>query len=70
MAPHRSRQVDAVRIGRSFNGRFRDECLNETLLSSISQARAASASRKEDYNLRQLIPPKVVVTIPLEAEAA
>lgn len=32
----------------SFNGRFRDECLNETLFSSLGQARAAIASWKED----------------------
>ncbi|MDQ0350177.1 transposase InsO family protein [Ancylobacter vacuolatus] len=56
----------------SFNGRFRDECLNETLFSSLSQARAAIASWKEDYNLnrlplssRQSIPAELAATIPL-----
>ena len=39
----------------SFNGRFRDECLNETLFSSLGQARVAIASWKEDYNLNRLI---------------
>jgi putative transposase len=34
----------------SFNGSFRDECLNETLFSSITQARATITAWKEDYN--------------------
>ena len=34
----------------SFNGRFRDECLNETLFSTLAEARAAIRSWKEDYN--------------------
>ncbi|MER9508796.1 transposase, partial [Mesorhizobium sp. M0579] len=34
----------------SFNGRFRDECLNETLFSTLTQARAAIDLWKEDYN--------------------
>jgi len=34
----------------SFIGRLRDECLNETLFSSLSQARAVLASWQEDYN--------------------
>ena len=34
----------------SFNGRLRDECLNETLFSSLSHARIALASWKHDYN--------------------
>ena len=34
----------------SFIGRLRDECLNETLCSSLSQARAVLASWQEDYN--------------------
>ncbi|WP_333722097.1 IS3 family transposase [Agrobacterium tumefaciens] len=32
----------------SFNGSFRDECLNETLFSSLAQARAAITEWKED----------------------
>jgi putative transposase len=32
----------------SFIGRLRDECLNETLFSSLSQARAVLASWQED----------------------
>ena len=34
----------------SFNGRLRDECLNETLFSSITDARKAIKDWKEDYN--------------------
>ena len=34
----------------SFNGRFRDECLNHTLFSTLTEARSAIASWKEDYN--------------------
>ena len=34
----------------SFNGSFRDECLNETLFSSLTQTRAAITAWKEDYN--------------------
>ncbi len=34
----------------SFNGSFRDECLNETLFSSLSEARAQITAWKDDYN--------------------
>lgn len=34
----------------SFNGSFRDECLNETLFSSLTHARAEITAWKEDYN--------------------
>jgi putative transposase len=34
----------------SFNGSFRDECLNETLFSSLPQARHEITKWKEDYN--------------------
>ena len=34
----------------SFNGRLRDECLNETLFSSLSHARAVLTAWKHDYN--------------------
>ncbi|MBB6468412.1 transposase InsO family protein [Aminobacter lissarensis] len=34
----------------SFNGRFRDECLNDTLFSTLSETRSAIISWKEDYN--------------------
>ena len=34
----------------SFIGRLRDECLNETLFSSLAQARSVLASWRHDYN--------------------
>lgn len=34
----------------SFNGRLRDECLNETLFASLSHARTVLAAWREDYN--------------------
>jgi len=34
----------------SFNGRFRDECLNDTLFTTLAQARSSVTSWKEDYN--------------------
>jgi putative transposase len=37
----------------SFNDRFRDECLNETLFSTLPEARAAIKAWKEDYNYQR-----------------
>ena len=34
----------------SFNGRLRDECLNETLFTSLAHARFVLAARRHDYN--------------------
>jgi putative transposase len=34
----------------SFNGRLRDECLNETLFTSLAQVRAVLAEWRNDYN--------------------
>ena len=34
----------------SFNGKLRDECLNETLFSSIAEARETLKEWKDDYN--------------------
>jgi putative transposase len=34
----------------SFNGKLRDECLNETLFSNLAQARLAIQQWREDYN--------------------
>ena len=33
----------------SFNGSFRDECLNETLFTTLVEARAHITAWKEDY---------------------
>jgi putative transposase len=35
----------------SFNGRLRDELLNETLFTSLAQARVVLAAWKDDYNM-------------------
>lgn len=60
-----------------FNGRFRGECMNETLFSSLGQARAAIASWKEDDNLNRphsdlgnRSPAEFAAPIPLEKQAA
>jgi len=34
----------------SFNGRLRDECLNETLFASLSHARSVLRNSRDDYN--------------------
>ena len=34
----------------SFNGKLRDECLNETLFTSLADARAELAEWQHDYN--------------------
>jgi putative transposase len=61
----------------SFNGSFRDECLNETLFSSLTQARAAIATWKEDYNrnrphssLGNITPNEFATKMTLEKQAA
>lgn len=37
----------------SFNGRFRDECLNEHWFSSLREARIITEAWREDYNCRR-----------------
>lgn len=37
----------------SFNGRLRDELLNETLFTSLAQAHAVLASWRTDYNFNR-----------------
>ena len=34
----------------SFNGRLRDECLNETLFATLAQVRVVLAEWRQDYN--------------------
>jgi putative transposase len=34
----------------SFNGKFRDECLNEHWFSTLAEARAIVAAWRRDYN--------------------
>ena len=48
--PGSSRQAEAERIVKSFIGRLRDECLNETLFTSLSHARALLDAWRADYN--------------------
>ena len=43
----KSMQNDCVE---SFNGSFRDECLNKTLFTSLDEARTKIIEWKEDYN--------------------
>lgn len=61
----------------SFNGSFRDECLNETLFSSLTEARSHITEWKEDYNqnrphssLGNLTPSEYVMTMVLQKQAA
>ena len=61
----------------SFNGRFRDECLNDTLFSTLSEARSAINSWKEDYNhhrphsaLGNMPPAEFAMKSTLEKQAA
>lgn len=58
-------------------GRFRDECLNETLFSTLTQARAAIDLWKEDYNqnrphsaLGNITPIEFAIKMALEEQAA
>ncbi len=68
-----------VRSGAVFpiNGRFRDECLNDTLFSTLSEARSAITSWKEDYNhhrphsaLGNMSPVEFAMKSTLEKQAA
>lgn len=51
MALHRARaEPQQNAFVESFNGRLRDECLNETLFRSLSHARAVLRAWRDDYN--------------------
>ena len=61
----------------SFNGSFRDELLNETLFSSLTEAREMITAWKEDYNrhrphssLGNLTPKEFAFKLKLETKAA
>ncbi|QCK85898.1 transposase [Phreatobacter aquaticus] len=41
MAPRRAGKAHAKRLVESFNGRFWDECLNDTLFSTLAEVRSA-----------------------------
>ncbi len=50
MALHRTGKPTQNVFVESFNGRLRDECLNETLFTSINHARTELAKLRHDYN--------------------
>lgn len=61
----------------SFNGSFRDECLNETLFSWLPEARAAITTWKEDYkrsrpraSLANITPNEFAMKMTLEKKVA
>lgn len=61
----------------SFNGKLRDECLNETLFSTLTEARQTLELWKEDYNterphsaLGNMIPSEFAKNLALEKHAA
>ncbi len=61
----------------SFNGSFRDECLNKTLFSSLADAHAQITLWKEDYNrqrphssLGNITPSEFARKMALETRAA
>lgn len=61
----------------SFNGKLRDECLNETLFASLSDAREELAKWQEDYNncrphssIGNLTPSEFVEKIKMDKHAA
>ena len=61
----------------SFNGSFRDECLNETLFKSLAEARMRIGAWKDDYNghrphssLGNLTPSEFASNLALEKQAA
>ena len=61
----------------SFNGSFRDECLNESLFSSLAEARNQITIWKEDYNthrphssLGNITPNEFAMKMALEKQAA
>ncbi len=90
MALHRTRQApsrrrcaclpgNGCRTGfvESFNGSVRDECLNETLFSTLAHARAEITAWKEDYNrnrshssLGNITPNEFTMQMALEKQAA
>ena len=50
----------------SFIGRLRDECLNETLFTSLRQARAVLAAWQRDYNeVRRIASPEMLPSVGL-----
>ena len=50
MALHRAGEADAEWLLRELNGRRRDECLNEHVFQSLSEARRLVEAWRIDYN--------------------
>jgi putative transposase len=50
IALYRVGQADAKRFHRKFNGKFRDECLNESSFASLQEARDIIESWRIGYN--------------------
>ena len=50
-----SHRANRCRIGfvESFNGRLRDECLNEHLFANLNEARQIIEAWREDYNTQR-----------------
>ena len=73
------RQIDwhYIGSGKNYKGRFRDECLNETLCSSLPEAPDRITPWKEDYNshrphrsLGNFTPNEFATKLALEKRAA
>ena len=50
MALHRAGQAHRERLVESFNGKFRDECLNENWFLTLADARQKIEHWRQDYN--------------------
>lgn len=68
---------EGVNLVESLNGRFREECLNDTLFSTLAEARSAINSWKEDYNhhrphsaLGKMTPAEFALKATMEKQAA
>ena len=48
--PRQGRQTAQNGHNESFNGKLRDECLNETLFRSLNHARSVLEAWRQDYN--------------------
>ena len=49
-ALHRAGQAGAKAYSESFNGEFKDECLNECRFGTIAEAQAIVETWRRDYN--------------------
>lgn len=77
MALHRPGKPTQNAFVESFNGRFRDECLSDTLFSTLAETRNTISSWKDDYNrnrphsaLGNVTPAEFALKSTLEKQAA